>query len=128
VTEDLPIIRYRNRWGVECEVHGELIAPAIPVSVDEAVREYLGRVPTSIPSAYLSATEAAFRFGWQAALAQTPVQQWRAIEGWVLVPKEPTDDMLDSICCSMGRIEWLVHARQAWDAALLSAPSPKDKP
>jgi hypothetical protein len=38
------------------------------------------------------------------------------------VPVEPTDQMIEEICCSMDRPDWVVHARQAWKAALISAP------
>jgi hypothetical protein len=41
---------------------------------------------------------------------------------WKLVPVEPTDQMIEEICCSMDRPDWVVHARQAWKAALISAP------
>lgn len=44
--------------------------------------------------------------------------------GWKLVPVQPTDAMLEEICCAMDRSEWPVHARQAWEAVLFSAPEP----
>lgn len=46
--------------------------------------------------------------------------------GWKLVPAEPTDAMLEEICCAMDRYGWPVHARQAWDAVLHSLPEMPD--
>ena len=39
-------------------------------------------------------------------------------EGWILVPVEPTDAMLEEICSAMDRFGWPVHALQAWRSVL----------
>ena len=46
--------------------------------------------------------------------------------GWKLVPIEPTDQMLEEICCCMDRTDWVVHARQAWQSVLYSTPEYKE--
>ncbi len=46
--------------------------------------------------------------------------------GWRLVPIQPTDDMLDELCCAMDRYGWPVHAKMAWEAVLSVVPEVKN--
>lgn len=65
----------------------------------------------------------------RAALASAESQsQWRPPEGWVLVPKEPTLEMLREGARRFGGPWWVadVEARSAYRAMLSAAPSPPE--
>lgn len=46
-------------------------------------------------------------------------------DGWQLVPKEPTDDMLDTGYCSTSQMECWGHAKAVYQAILAAAPKAK---